>query len=204
MAQDEDLQVLRAIVRASAGEGCTDDFLSRYVLNRLATQYLIPLIDTGVEIEAPDGDLRSIAGRVNVVRPGPSCLEALGMTSEEAATAELRNRRRPGYVPEDPSAAVMPGNMLIAGAAVLEFLKLVHGLFEGSAPDRYWAYSARSGELRACQASGGACSCTAWAARGDAGPPPLLSPHVGTNVGARRELRKLGIRLGATTIRTIL
>lgn len=155
--------------------GCTDDLLSRYVLNRFATQYLIPLIDTGVEVEAPHGDLRSIAGRVNVVRPGRSCLEALGMTSEEAATAEVRARRRPGYVPDDPSAAAMPVNMLIAGAAALEFLKLVHALFGGSPPDRYWAYSARSGELRSCETSERDCvSCSSLQALGDAGPP--LSP----------------------------
>jgi hypothetical protein len=153
--------------------GCTDDLLSRYVLNRLATQYLIPLIDTGVEVEAPHGNLRSIAGRVNVVRPGRSCLEALGMTSEEAAIGGLRNRRRPGYVPDDPSAAAMPANMLIAGAAALEFLKLVHGLFGGSPPDRYWAYSARSGELRSCETSHRDCpACSSFAALGDAGPSP--------------------------------
>src|SRR5207249_2879970 len=116
------------------------------------------------------------AGRVNVVRPGRGCLEALGMTSKEAAEAELRNRRRPGYVPDDPSAAAMPINMLIAGAAALEFLRLVHGLFGGSPADRYWAYSARSGELRSCQTSDGGCqSCTSLAGLGDVGPSPL--PH---------------------------
>lgn len=154
--------------------GCTDDLSSRYVLNRLATQFFIPLIDTGVEIEVVRGSLRTIAGRVNVVRPGQRCLEALGFTGAEAAAAELRNPRQPGYVEDDPSAAAMPANLLIAGAAGLEFLRLVHGLFGGSPPDRYWAYSARSGELRSCQASEGSCaSCSSFAGLGDAGPAPL-------------------------------
>jgi molybdopterin/thiamine biosynthesis adenylyltransferase len=165
--------------------GCTDDLSSRLALDRLCSQYVIPLIDTAVEIEVVGGTLRTIAGRVNVVRLGEPCLEALGMTSEEAAKREREVRARPGYVTDDPTASAMPANLLVAGAAGVEFLKLVHGLLGGSRIDRYWAYSARSGELRSCSASGDPCpACQNVAAMGDVGPSPVawLQPVASTDV----------------------
>lgn len=155
--------------------GCTDDFSSRYVLNRLAVQYYIPLIDTAMEIEVHEGALRTIAGRVNVIRAGQPCLESLGFTNKEMARTERGIRRRPGYVDEDPAAAAMPANLLVAGVAGIEFLKFVHGLLGGSRVDRYWAYSARSGELRGCGVSGDVCqTCQEFGGLGDAGAPPVL------------------------------
>lgn len=152
--------------------GCTDNASSRFVLNRLATQYFIPLIDTGVEIEVVEGQVRTIAGRVNVIRPGDKCLESLGITNEVAAKQELMNSRRPGYLDEDPAASAMPANMMVAGIAGIEFLKLVHGVLGGSPRDRYLAFG-RSGEVRACESSGPECEgCYGLAGFGDAGPSP--------------------------------
>lgn len=157
--------------------GCTDNVASRFVLSRLAAQYFIPLIDTGMDIEVVEGRLRTIAGRVTVVRPGGACVEALGFTSEEAARAEVQNQRRPSYVAGEPAASALPANLLVAGKAGLEFLKLVHGLLGGSRSDRYWFYSARSGELRGCEASAALpCACDRLAGLGDTGPAPTL-PH---------------------------
>lgn len=158
--------------------GCTDDLSSRFALNRLASQYFIPLIDMGVEIEVVEGQVRTIAGRVNVIRPGGKCLEALGFTSEEAARRELSNRRRSGYVQDDPAASAMPANLLVAGVAGIEFLKLFHGLLGGSPTDRYFAYSGRSGELRACAATGGVCeACEEFEGLGDVRSLPLVNPE---------------------------
>ncbi|MCA1706610.1 MAG: ThiF family adenylyltransferase [Actinobacteria bacterium] len=157
--------------------GGTDDLSSRLVLNRLATQYFVPLIDTGVEIEVVKGNVRTIASRVSVIRPGEKCLEALGFTSEEAARQELSIRRRPAYVQDEPAASAMPANLLVASVGGIEFLKLVHGLLGGSRTDRYFAYLGRSGELRACEATGGDCDlCDEFAGLGDARPLPLVGP----------------------------
>ncbi len=53
---------------------CTDNDLSRSVLNRLAYQYLVPTIDMGVRIVAKDAKVEAAAGRVSLIGPGLACL----------------------------------------------------------------------------------------------------------------------------------
>ncbi len=49
---------------------CTDSHGSRAVLNQLAHQYFVPVLDMGVRIDAPDVQITAVAGRVQLLSPG--------------------------------------------------------------------------------------------------------------------------------------
>jgi molybdopterin/thiamine biosynthesis adenylyltransferase len=54
---------------------CTDNTTSRAYLNQLSQQYLIPLLDLGVQFSVRDtGAIANEIGRINLVRPGTPCL----------------------------------------------------------------------------------------------------------------------------------
>lgn len=69
-----DAPVARRLRACDVVFGCTDRQLPRLVLSRLATRYLIPVIDVGALVDAHDGTLRSVAGRVTTLLPGAACL----------------------------------------------------------------------------------------------------------------------------------
>ena len=53
---------------------CTDDHTGRADLARLATWFLIPVLDLGVRVDAADGHLAGVWGRINVQVPGAGCV----------------------------------------------------------------------------------------------------------------------------------
>lgn len=119
--------------------GCTDRELPRLVLGRLATRYLIPVIDTGVLLDSSDQILRTVVGRVTLLRPGAACLLCRGrITPEglrvEGLAPEERNRLvAQGYVPAlaTPAPAIVPFTSAVASLAVSEFLQFVTGFMGG-------------------------------------------------------------------------
>jgi len=110
---------------------CTDNLRSRMVLNRMAHQYLLPLIDTGVDIQ-PDpsdaGQTRRIGGRVMLVYPDGPCLACLGILAPQLIRREIEGRL-PSYVQGQTilTPSVVSLNGVIASLAVTEFLNLVTG-----------------------------------------------------------------------------
>lgn len=76
--------------------GCTDDHDGRLLLNRLATFYLIPVIDMGLAITpAAPGRALGIAGRVTVLTPGAPCLLCRGIVDPVLARDEDLHRKNP-------------------------------------------------------------------------------------------------------------
>jgi len=135
--------------------GCTDSHWSRLVLNRLAEQYLIPLIDLGTRIDAREGHARSIIGRVSVVLPGRPCLFCAGVVRPEVIAAEAlppeerRNLAAEGYVLgfAERAPAVIALNTVTAGLAVTELLRMATGIPDApGAP--HLIYNAQDGTLR--------------------------------------------------------
>ena len=118
--------------------GCMDSVDGRHVLNKLASTYVIPLIDTGVRLDADgDGGIDSIWLGVHTVLPGGSSLLSRRVYSQEDLQAAFLRRTDPhayeqqrklGYVKgvmvDRP--AVISVNMEAASAAVNEFLARVH------------------------------------------------------------------------------
>ncbi len=112
---------------------CTDNDWSRSVLNRLAYQYLIPLIDLGIRITVSGAAVTGIGGRVARVGPGTACLRCARHLDPERIRAESMpaeqrsSLAKEQYIKgvENPAPAVVSYNSTVAGLAVSELLSLV-------------------------------------------------------------------------------
>lgn len=136
---------------------CVDRHTPRALLNRLAYRALIPTIDMGSAFRVGiAGQITASAGRVVVVGPERACLgcwghidsarlrvEALPMEEREAQAAE-------GYIQgaDAPQPSVVAFNTMLAGAAVIELLRIVTS-FAGAddAPSRL-AFAFDTGTVR--------------------------------------------------------
>ena len=105
---------------------------------------MVPYIDCGVGIDAPDGTIREAGGQTIVWVPGRPCLLCGGEIDRTIAAEELEGpeqrgfRLRHGYVAGTtvPEPAVMSLNGVIASLAVTEFLALVAGF----RPSNHYTY----------------------------------------------------------------
>lgn len=112
---------------------CTDDYWGRAVLNQIAYQYLIPVINMGVQIDSNSGTIRGAAGAVHVLRPGKPCLWCYGfLTSEKIRTQSLPPQERESLMRENyvegingHAPSVISLTTTISGLAVTQFLQLV-------------------------------------------------------------------------------
>jgi len=112
---------------------CTDNHWSRAVLNQLSYQYLVPVIDMGVQLVVESGRLTHAAGKVVRLGPGFPCLWCYGdITSERVMEenlppADRARLAREGYVRglDVPHPSVVTFNTSVSSAAVTEFLKAI-------------------------------------------------------------------------------
>jgi hypothetical protein len=137
-----DADVVRAITQCDVLFGCVDTVDGRYLLNTLATYYLMPYFDVGVRLDAvrePDGvsRVREACGTIHYLQPGRSSLLTRGLFSlADVAAAGLRRTDpkahatevRDGYIRGVPEhrPAVVTVNMLAAAIAVHELLARLH------------------------------------------------------------------------------
>lgn len=141
---------------------CTDGHGSRALLTELAAQYLIPLIDLGIEVQ-PGHDGSRWRG-VRVIRPGDPCLHCMAILdpalvreeflsdderSIEVARGYLRGLQEP--------AGCHRANGVVASLAVVELLDLIVGVFlaEPGAP-------ADRAEARALTVTGAKRDAVCW------------------------------------------
>jgi proteasome lid subunit RPN8/RPN11 len=130
--------VLRALSTCDVLFGCMDSVDGRHVLNKLASAYIIPLIDVGVRLDADGaGGIDSVWAVVNTILPGGSSLLSRRVYSEEDLNAAFLKRtsqaayeeqRKVGYVKgvRVDQPAVVSVNMDASAAAVNEFLARIH------------------------------------------------------------------------------
>lgn len=122
--------------------GCVDNDLTRSILNRFAVQYLIPLLDMGIRLDARGGDVSAAAGRVSVVGHGMVCLQCAGHLDPERIRAESLPKRerqalaKEGYVigVDEPAPAVASLNGTVASLAVTAAINLFVNLTGGAQP----------------------------------------------------------------------
>ena len=133
---------------------CVDNDRTRALLNRFAYQYLVPVIDIGVRLDARSGTVRAAAGRVSVVGSGGTCLRCSHHVDPERIRAESTpaNERakleEEGYIMgvTEPAPAVISLNATIAGLGVTGFLNLFTNLTGGLQPAGQ-IYDATSGSV---------------------------------------------------------
>lgn len=175
VANDE---VARALLDADFIFGCTDSMASRAVLNQLAYQFLIPCIDMGVGIHVVDGDVRFIAGRVQMLSPGLACLVCTDKLDFEQVRREMMTetqRKADPYIQGEvvPQPAVISLNSTVSSAAVTMFLAAVTGVPSAA---RMLTYDGKLGTMRAAgmdpRAGCVACAEEGGLGRGDRWPLP--------------------------------
>jgi hypothetical protein len=129
----------RAVVKELAGcdvlFSCVDSVEARHVLNLIASFYIVPLFDMGVDIIADgQGGIQTINGIVHYIQPGGSSLLSRGQYTIEQLRTESIRRRDPAEIARnqylaaagESSPAVISINMQVAAAAVNEFLARLH------------------------------------------------------------------------------
>ena len=115
--------------------GCTDNMASRMVLTRIAPQYLIPVIDLGIDIQLmKDGKIRRIGGHVIILYPDGPCLNCLEFIDHEQLNYEISRYNGNIHFPyiqgdNENAPSVISLNGVLASLAVTDFIYLVTGCF---------------------------------------------------------------------------
>lgn len=116
----------------------TDGHGSRSLLTEIANQYLVPVVDLGVEVVPGHASADSFraGGGVRVLRPGQGCLWCAGTLSSELVRQEYLDAEQRaleiarGYIRgsdvSDPSVVALNG--VVASLAVLEVCQLLVGM----------------------------------------------------------------------------
>lgn len=130
--------VVEALVDCDVIFGCVDSAFGRYHLDCLASAYLIPYFDVGVDIDADGkGGITSADAVSHYIHPEGGSLLSRGAYTMEQVTAENWQRKDPAYYQEQRVAgylaavgeeqpAVMSVNMQAACLAFNDFIARIH------------------------------------------------------------------------------
>lgn len=162
---------------------CTDNLSSRLVLNRVAFQYLIPMIDLGIDIQASRKQgIRTAGGRVMVILPNQPCLCNLGILKTEALAKE---NNQLGYITGQniPDPSVITLNGVVSSLATTEFIDLLTGFERRKSEPTYQVYDILRGEIwrEKAQTTSPCGVCRAVKALGDIEGLPCqqIPEHIG-------------------------
>lgn len=103
-----------------------DSMRARLVVNALAHQYLIPVIQMGAKIRRGDGgSLEDAMCAVRHIRPGTGCLWCNGLIDPTQLAIEAKSddeRKEQAYGVQEPNPSVITLNAVAAAHAVNDFL----------------------------------------------------------------------------------
>ena len=159
-----DRDALHALKSCDLLIAATDNHSSRMALNRLAVQYLIPLVHVGFNISV-DIDERTeervvsdVSGEFAIPDLGRWCLHCAGLYDPQQAGWELASPaqrallKQRGYVSDTPAPAVRHLDGLVAALAAAEIHNLVHAY---KPQQRYLVYDALKSALVPLQVTPG-------------------------------------------------
>ena len=120
--------------------GCTDRHSPRSVLNELAHQFFIPVIDMGVGLDTANGRISGGSVRVTLCSPSLPCLYCIGIISPDHLLAESLNkseresRQMSGYIPQlvDDVPSVIELTTLAASYAIFVMKDLFFNIMESN------------------------------------------------------------------------
>lgn len=136
---------------------CVDRQTPRAILNRLAYQHLVPVIDLGTAFRVNvAGVIVGDAGRVVVVGPGRPCLGCWGhldphaLRIEALSSEDRESEVRAGYIEGAVEAqpSVVAFNTFVAGAGVVELLRIATAFAGAESPPLRLAFSFAEGTVR--------------------------------------------------------
>ncbi len=171
-----DTKTARRLRDADILFGCTDSHGSRAVLQQIAYQYLIPLIDMGVTLIAKDGSMTHVYGRAQLLAPGLACFTCSSLLDPNQVRQDMMTafeRQTDPYIQgtREPAPAVMSLNGTVSSLAVTMFLAVVTGI---PMQARHVLYNAITSTMRAVRATPKddcyVCSRRGAFARGDSWP----------------------------------
>jgi molybdopterin-synthase adenylyltransferase len=133
--------------------GCTDSHGSRSVMQQMAYQYFIPMIDMGSTITVRDGEVTGIFGRVQLLAPGLPCLWCSNLLNADEIRRDMMSegeRRADPYIvgARIPAPSVISLNATVVSLAVTMLLGIVAG---APIPARNLLYNARTSTLKPVQ-----------------------------------------------------
>lgn len=132
-------EAVRSVAGCDVVFGCMDTLEGRFLLNMLATFYVLPYIDVGVGLEADDqGAITQVCGYVRYLQPDRSSLLSRRVFTMAEVQAEgikrqnpenYENLRRAGYIKnvDEDRPAVISVNATLSSFAVDELLARLHG-----------------------------------------------------------------------------
>jgi molybdopterin-synthase adenylyltransferase len=140
------------LLTCDAVVGCTDNQWSRVVLNTIAYQYYVPVLDLGVELQHGG----AMGGRVAWLAPGTPCLWCLNVLNAARVRAEqlppdvAKAELVRGYISgiDEPAPAVVSLNGVVASLGVTELLARATGFAGGEARATMLLYRVADGVVR--------------------------------------------------------
>jgi molybdopterin/thiamine biosynthesis adenylyltransferase len=157
--------VVRTLLGCDLIITATDNLLSRTVVNRLMPQFLIPMVDGGIDLDVTDGTIRAIGGRVTRAIAGRPCLTCVGILDPVRVATEINRTYVAGVI----APSVVSFNGVVGSLLVNEVLDHFTG-FAGESLElpRSLVYDGRRGTVRAVAESGHPCGvCDLVLAAGD-------------------------------------
>ncbi len=136
---------------------CVDRHLPRALLNRLSYDKAVPVIDMGSAFRVnSEGKIVAGAGRVVVVGPGRPCLACWGhidpnrMRIESLSETDRARGVADGYIDgaEVAQPSVVAFNTAVAGAAVVELMRLVTEFAGADDPPMRLSFDFETGTVR--------------------------------------------------------
>lgn len=168
----------RALLDSDLVFCCTDSQGSRAVLEQIAYQYLIPMIDMGSVISVLDHRIAQVVGRAQMIAPGLACFTCSGLLDPDQVRRDMLTafeRKSDPYIEGayEPAPSVMSLNSTVASLSVTMALAVVAGL---PVPARHLVYRALASSVRAVATAPREhcviCSADGRLARGDSWPFP--------------------------------
>ena len=149
-------EACRALLDRDVIFSCTDDHWGRSILNQIAYQYLIPVINIGVRIDSLDNKITGGTGSLHVLRPGKPCLwcyeylKADIISSESMLKKERNKLLAEGYVKGVGTRApsVISFTSMMASLAATIFLQMVTDFMGEKGEVSYLRYDVMEGDVR--------------------------------------------------------
>ena len=157
-----------------------DSMRARLVVNALAHQYLIPVIQMGARIRRGDfGGLEDAMSAVRHIRPGIGCLWCNGLIDPTQLAIEAKSdseRKEQAYGVQEPNPSVITLNAVAAAHAVNDFLFDFLGLRTGDNEASYHHFHFHRGKAeRVIPRRSPECrECVYRLAKGDAMELPVF------------------------------